>query len=170
MLSCRSRSPIACSSTSIRRAGRLQAPIKAKVQEQIQANFEWAFNHHRAIVEQALTNPENAATITEAQRSLDAMAKLMGWYKPDKIEASVHGFADSLDRAFALLQANRTGINQSGDERRGYSPAVIFSADRVSLFDAAGDKITPGSQSYREGRGFILAVARYHLSGLPCEQ
>jgi len=88
----------------------LRRPVIAKA---VEANFEWAFNYHRQIVEAGLNNPDNKATIAEAQRSLDAMAKLMGWYKPDKVETTLHaGFADSLDRAFAAVKAERARVRE----------------------------------------------------------
>jgi hypothetical protein len=83
----------------------LRAPSAAKVQQQIDISVEWANRSLAAIAGQQL-DPEDIKA-TDVVASFRLLAQINGWLAPEKVEHSLNGLGDRLDRA--LARAKRKG-------------------------------------------------------------
>jgi len=96
----------ACNRSDVKaRIAELRAPALEKVQEQIDINITWANQKLATMANHELDASEIKATDQIA--ALRLLAQIHGWLAPEKIEHSLNGLGDRLDRAIA--RARETG-------------------------------------------------------------
>jgi hypothetical protein len=90
----------ACNRSDVKaRVAELRAPALEKVKEQIEINIEWANQKLATMANHELNADEIKATDQIA--ALRLLAQIHGWLAPEKIEHSLNGLGDRLDRAIA---------------------------------------------------------------------
>lgn len=90
----------ACNRSDVKaRVAELRAPALEKVKEQIEINIEWADQKLATMANHELNADEIKATDQIA--ALRLLAQIHGWLAPEKIEHSLNGLGDRLDRAIA---------------------------------------------------------------------
>lgn len=96
----------ACNRPDVKaRVTELQAPALAKVQAQIDISIEWATQKLATMANHELDPDDMKATDQIAAFKL--LAQMHGWLAPEKVEHSLNGHADRLDRALARARASR---------------------------------------------------------------
>lgn len=83
------------------RVAELRAPAMAKVQEQIDISVEWAAQKLAAMANHDL--PTDDIKPSDQVAALRLLAQMNGWLAPEKVEHTLNGLGDRLDRAFSRL-------------------------------------------------------------------
>lgn len=90
----------ACNRSDVKaRVAELRAPALAKLQEKIDVTIDWASQKLATMANHELDPDEIKAT--DQIGALRLLAQMYGWLAPEKIEHSLNGLGDRLDRAIA---------------------------------------------------------------------
>lgn len=87
------------------RVAELRAPAIAKLKQDIAISVEWASQILAAMANHKLDLEELKAT--DQIGALKLLAQIHGWLAPEKVEHSLNGHADRLDRALARARSSR---------------------------------------------------------------
>ena len=96
----------ACNRPDVKaRVAQLRAPGLAKAKQKIDIGIEWATQKLATMANQEID--ADGLKATDQIAALKLLAQMHGWLAPEKVEHSLNGHADRLDRALARARAAR---------------------------------------------------------------
>lgn len=96
----------ACNRPDVKaRIAQLRAPAMAKAQELVGISAEWATQRLATMANHEIDT--DGLKATDQIAALKLLAQMHGWLAPEKVEHSLNGHADRLDRALARARASR---------------------------------------------------------------